>query len=604
MFDDLLPYYEKELAYLSKEATLFARAHPQRAARLGIREESAESPDPHVERLIQAVALLAARVRMKVDDSFPELSDAIIELLFPHYLAPFPSTTIAQFQIDPERGRVTEPHRVQRKTLLETSSMDGVTCRFRTCYDTDVTPLVVETSLLESPLRAAPRHRAPEGIVSDLRLGLAVPGDLSIGSMGIERLRFYLHGEPRVTYGLHEMLIRHAAHVEIWGRDSGGRTVSVALPPSCLRPVGFEPEDRLIPYPRNTFHGFLLLQELFVLPEKFLFVDLTGLEALRGTDLRGAMEIHVYCRVSPPFHMEVEPGNFRLGCTPIVNLFEKTAEPIPLKHRLHEYPIEPDRVHEETTAAWSVQEVTSQPDDGSEGVDLTPLFAFGHGAEPGRTQLTWQARRRTDTEGNTSLWLTIGLPEVLPPGLGTQILSVRLLCTNGDLPSQLQFGADKRGDLFPENASGFLKTIALKMPTPVCHAPARKDAFWRLIAHLGLNATSLLADKGATLRGLLELYEPTNARAARQRIGAVRGVTGRPAERLLEGSILRGLKVEMTIDEDAFASTGHYLFSSVMDRFLAGYAAVNSFTQLRVTTIQNPEAHLDFPPRAGWQVSL
>jgi type VI secretion system protein ImpG len=93
--DDLLPYYQRELAFIRRLGDEFARANPKIAGRLRIAPDAIE--DPHVGRLIEAFALLNARIRRKLDDDFPELTQAMLGVLYPHYLAPIPSMAVVQF---------------------------------------------------------------------------------------------------------------------------------------------------------------------------------------------------------------------------------------------------------------------------------------------------------------------------------------------------------------------------------------------------------------------------------------------------------------------------------------------------------------------------
>jgi type VI secretion system protein ImpG len=91
MSDRLLPLYDQELGYLRSLAGEFADAHPKIAGRLRLSADAVD--DPHVARLIEGFALVAARIRQKLDDEFPELTDSLLGALYPHLLAPFPSAS-------------------------------------------------------------------------------------------------------------------------------------------------------------------------------------------------------------------------------------------------------------------------------------------------------------------------------------------------------------------------------------------------------------------------------------------------------------------------------------------------------------------------------
>ena len=127
MADDLLSYYNRELAYLRRLGGEFAETHPKIAGRLRMTADAVE--DPHVSRLLEGVAFLNARIRQKIDDDFPELTDALLGQLFPHYLAPIPSMTIVQFRAARD---LPGSYAVAAGTEFETEAVGGEHCRFRT----------------------------------------------------------------------------------------------------------------------------------------------------------------------------------------------------------------------------------------------------------------------------------------------------------------------------------------------------------------------------------------------------------------------------------------------------------------------------------------
>src|SRR5512142_3283326 len=112
MREELLAYYERELTYLRQMGAEFAQKYPKIASRLLLEPDRCE--DPHVERLLEAFAFLAARVHLRVDDDFPEITSALLGILYPHYIRPVPSTSVVQFHMDPEQGKLSTGLRVPR----------------------------------------------------------------------------------------------------------------------------------------------------------------------------------------------------------------------------------------------------------------------------------------------------------------------------------------------------------------------------------------------------------------------------------------------------------------------------------------------------------
>src|SRR5579859_8075050 len=129
MRDELLLYYERELDYLRKSAVQFAEKYPKVASRLVL--EPTKCEDPHVERLLEAFAFLAARVHLKLDDDFPEISEALLTVIYPQLVRPIPSMSIVEFQAAPGKGKITTSMPVERGSVLYSRPVGGVPCTFR-----------------------------------------------------------------------------------------------------------------------------------------------------------------------------------------------------------------------------------------------------------------------------------------------------------------------------------------------------------------------------------------------------------------------------------------------------------------------------------------
>src|ERR1019366_10136307 len=138
MIDHLFPYYERELRYLNLLTQEFARRHPNAAQRLGL--EATGSSDPYVERLLESFALLAGRAHAKIDDEFPELTDALLQFLYPHFLAPIPSMALVQFEIDPSRVQLAAGFPIPAGSTIDAAT-EPVPCKFRTAYPVTLWPI-------------------------------------------------------------------------------------------------------------------------------------------------------------------------------------------------------------------------------------------------------------------------------------------------------------------------------------------------------------------------------------------------------------------------------------------------------------------------------
>ena len=160
MRDELLLYYERELTFLRQMGVEFADKYPKIASRLSLEPDKCE--DPHVERLLEAFAFLAARVHLKIDDEFPEITEALLSIIYTHFIRPVPSMTIADFRVNPEQGQIGGGLKIPRGSMLSSRPVGGVPCKFRTCYDTYVWPLSVVAAEWKTPDRLQPAIKAPE----------------------------------------------------------------------------------------------------------------------------------------------------------------------------------------------------------------------------------------------------------------------------------------------------------------------------------------------------------------------------------------------------------------------------------------------------------
>jgi len=187
MSEDLLRYYESELTFIRDLAGEFARKYPKIAGRLELDDKG--SHDPHVERLIQAFAMLTGRIRHKIDDEFPEVVESLLDVLYPHYLRPIPTMTIAQFRFDPVQSRPTEAIPLAAGSVIHSRPASGAVCTFRSCYPVTVLPIRVTGASLGSATSAGD-GKAPADAASALRIQIQTLGGLPLDALRIKTLRF------------------------------------------------------------------------------------------------------------------------------------------------------------------------------------------------------------------------------------------------------------------------------------------------------------------------------------------------------------------------------------------------------------------------------
>ncbi len=608
MRDDLLLYYERELDYLRKSAAQFAEKHPKVASRLVL--EPTKCEDPHVERLLEAFAFLAARVHLKLEDEFPEITEALLTVVYPQLVRPIPSLSVVEFQLDPEKGKLTSGLKIDRNAQLYSKPISGVPCTFRTCYDTTLWPITVTAAEWNAPSRLKPAVKTSDSAWA-IRLELQCARDVSFTSLKPDKLRFYLDGESGLVNILYELLFSRLNRIQIRDLTPGSRLAPVNLPASALNAVGFAPDEGMVPYPSASFAGHRLLMEYFAFPEKFFFVDLCGLEAVAAAGFKDTIEvIFLLSEVEGSgrvqrLELELSKKTFRLGCAPIVNLFPQTAEPIQLNQRRAEYSVVPDVRRPYSVEIFSVDQVTAINSQSQKITNFEPFYSLRHSARRDDRACFWLARRRPSARPNddgTDISLSLvdlSLSTVEPDAT---VLSVRTTCTNRDLPSRLPFG-NQDSDFELEGAAAMKRIVALRKPTAPVRPALGKGVLWRLVSHLSLNYLSLVAEGKDALQEILRLYDVGRTAYSQNVIQSILQINSRPHfARLVSEqgvSFARGLRIEMEIDEDQFTGGGAFLFAAVLDRFFGLAASLNSFTQLSVKTPQRKEGLHEWEPRSG-----
>jgi type VI secretion system protein ImpG len=608
MRDDLLLYYERELDYLRKTAVQFAEKNPKVASRLVL--EPSKCEDPHVERMLEAFAFLAARVHLKIDDEFPEISEAMLTVVYPQLVRPIPSMSIAEFQPDPEKGKLSTALPIPRGSILHSRPVGGAPCTFQTCYGTTLWPVSVTNAEWKVPSRLQPAIKSADSSAA-IRVEVRCSPDVNLRELKIDKLRFYLDGEGGLINTLYEMLFTRLNRILVRDPSPGSKVNPITLPASALQAVGFGKDEGMVPYSDRSFTGHRLLMEYFTFPEKFFFVDLTGLESMWSAGFDKAVEfIFLLGDIESDerrqrLELELSKKTFRLGCAPIVNLFAQVAEPIRLTQRKYEYLIAPDVRRPYATEIYSVDEVGSIDTTTQETTVFEPFYSLRHSTSSHEQKCFWTAQRRPSTRPNdegTEMFLSLVDLSLRPMHPDGNILSVRTTCTNRDLPARLPFGSDD-GDFELEGASVLKRIVALRKPTQPVRPPTGKSALWRLISHLSLNYLSLVEEGKDALQQMLRLYDIGRTAYSQNVIDSILKLRSSrhfaPVRSDNGTTFARGMRVELELDEDQFVGGGAFLFASVLERFIGLSASLNSFTQLVVSTSQRKGVLHEWRPRAG-----
>lgn len=613
---ELLPYFQRELQFLHGHRDEFAERYPELGGRLPAASDLVD--DPHVERLIQSFALLSSRVHKRLDDDFPLVTESLLEVLYPHYLRPFPSCSIAAFELGPAAAQMSQPHCVPRGTLMDTRPVNGVKCRFRTVYDVQLLPLRC-TALDWRAAVAAPSGTAlPLQATSVLSLQLErLSPQLAWPDLGAGHLRLALNGEATRVDALRAALLGHAVGVLVQVDEHGPWRSLSGLPQA----VGFAEDEALIDADARVHPAYRLLTEILAFAPKFHFVDVP-LPGAVATGAGSRITLHIVFKGlqdQPDLARQLEQvrnGDLLPGCTPVVNLFSQRADPIRVTHREAAYPVLPNGARRpwgyEVYAIDRVFRVQQQA-AGEQVQEFLPFFSLRHeqllseGASGGRY---WHARRDdllADRSPGYETEISIVDIDFDPALPQTDTLSLQVRATNRDLPSLLSVG-HPGGDLFMDGGSPAREVRLLRVPTATLRFDRGQGALWRLVSHLSLNHLSLGEGGIEALRELLRLYDlPRNATNRRLVDGLV-DISWRADSACLPGNpfptFVRGLAIRLVVDERAYAGTGLRLLAEGLDRFFGLYVHVNSFTQLDVVSAQSGERLMGFECRSGEQPLL
>jgi type VI secretion system protein ImpG len=607
MREELLPYYERELKFIRQMAAEFADKYPKVAGRLQL--DSEPCPDPHVERLIEAFALLAGRIHHKLDDEFPEITEALLDVLYPHYLRPVPPQTIVQFQLNPSQS-APESASVPVGTVVHSKPENGNVCSFRTCYPVTLWPLRISGASV-SPVNHFAAPGMPLEAAAVIRIQMECLGGVRLEQLPVDAIRFYLNGESAAVHTLYEFLFLNALTVSIRSLPAREGSAEAWLPASSLEQVGFTVAEGILPYSDRSFLGYRLLQEYFTFPEKFFFVDLKGLDRMPRRGFGTAFEICIFLKQPDQPHrlialeQSVSRETFQLGCAPAVNLFERIAEPIRLSQTRSEYHIVPDQHRQLHTEVYSVDRVASANYLDEIRV-YQPFYSLRHGVEEAQRHF-WHTHRRPSFRKNdegTEVYLSLVDLDFNPAVPPVEMLTLHVTCTNRDQAAQLKTSGEF-GEAELERLA-LVRARFLRRPTPAVRPPMRRGLQWRLISHLSLNYLSIVKNGRTALQEILRLYDFSSDSVIRGQIAGIADVTSHSCvSRVISETgvtFCRGTDVTLEFDEEQYVGAGVFLLACVLQRFLGMYSAVNSFS--RVTARTRRGVLKQWPPLAGEQILL
>ena len=613
-----LEYYNRELEFIRQMGGEFAEEFPKIAGRLGL--NAFECADPYVERLLEGFAFLAARVQLKVDAEFPRFTQYLLEMVYPHYLAPLPSMAIVQIQPSLNEGSLQPGVTIPRGAQLRSGIGKGeqTACEYRTAHEVTLWPLELSEAEYIANASAVANFGVPgrQDLKSGIRLRLRTTAGLLFNQLPMDTLPLFLRG-GEIAVQVYEQLTAHLLDIVILPVKKPARW-NIALPASSLRRSGFADEEALLPYSVRSFQGYRLLQEYFAMPERFLFIELTGLQRAISRCEDCELDLFfLFNRAIPQSTEVVGPTHFNLFCTPAINLFPRKADRIHLTPRSTEYHIVPDRTRPMDFEVFSIMEAMGYGTRSEPEIEFLPFYQLKdqHSPRNGAYYMLSREQRRLGAKQRrqgprtsyigSEAFVSLVDGEEAPFSGELKQLGLNILCTNRDLPLQMPVGVGPT-DFYLQSGAPVESVRCIIGPTAPRSSRVRRETAWHLISHLALNYLSLTDndnEQGAAgLRQLLKLYGDVAEPHIRKQIEGVLSIATAPLIRPIHGRgpvfFCRGLEITTTFDESAFEGSGVFLLGAVLERFLARYVSINSFTETVVRTTERGEI-MRWPVRIG-----
>lgn len=573
----LKKYFRSELKFLKEEGIAFSKVNPHLTKYL-----SDESIDPEVERLLEGFAFLSGRLRQKIEDDFPELTHSMLNLLWPNYLRPIPSCTIMQFE--PKDKTTTEKQVLPKGTAVESMPVDGIQCKFSTCMDLPIYPLKLSSAELSNTQEK-----------SVIALTLNTLSEQPLNSMRCDDLSIHLSGDEYSALTCYAWMFNYLTNIHF---VFGEKRVSVNL--SSLENVGFSSDEALLPYPKNAFDGYRILQEFFAFPKRFCFIKLTQLQKVWPNESLKNLKIEFSFSRAMPDDINISSKDFSLHCVPAINIFQHGAEPITLNGKESKYRLRPSgkQKHYEMFSVDGV--VGMEVDKVSKSIKgerkYVPFESFEHEVERvnNRVALYYKIgiHDRIDESGfDHNVSFSRG-DEVALFGKD-ETISIDLSCTNRDLPKSLAVG---EVCLPSEGTPSFVTFKNILRPTPSVRPVLDGSLHWTLISNLSLNYLSLL--EADLLKNVIRSYDflamhdIQSKRRTTKRLNAIQDIKTSPTDILFKGLPIRGIQSQMKVNGQEYSCEGElFLFGTVLSNFFGLYASINSFHVLNITNSANNETY-------------
>jgi type VI secretion system protein ImpG len=605
-------YFASELEGLRTRAIEFAKENPSIAEELMFSQQNeGRSRDPHIEILIQSFAWLTSRLRQNIESESSKLPSILLQQLYPQLICSTPSMAIAEckvngFAADFNNGYLLQGQLSMEPVNINASSEDANKlrqCKMSTCHDSVLWPLKT-TNIQHQAINVFPK------------LALQFPKAQSVININIEEtdkgaaegisfkrpLRFFINLAAQSRFQFYDFIAKNFVGAAIM--DNAGNQL-LTLTADDLKLCGFEDNERLFPEDNYQDLGFSLLQDYFNFPEKFMFFELKGLDKLV---MSSPIELKLIFNESMPKALILGEGAIKLNCVPVINLFEKTTEPLPIHYKDYRYRLYPSRENYDSFEIIKVNKLYSVNKNG-ESNELHPYFCLDNNEiqESNGCQYRWLVQQETSHRkqlAGTETWLSlydVDFNNASPIG---ETVYAKTQCSNRSVC-----------ELFPKQqgfsiigSSPVTEVTLLTRPTRHKGSNLQKEHLWKILSHLSVYYVSLADPKLAKdmLVRFLTLYTNKGDPVSQRQIESIEKLTvcDDVQPHITDGwrGYYRGTKFSLTLTERKFDGSSTILFSRVIHQFLALFCHVNSFVRLELN-LSNGSSY-QCQPMSGHQMII
>ncbi|MFW2096919.1 type VI secretion system baseplate subunit TssF [Acinetobacter sp. ULE_I057] len=587
MIEELLPYYEKQLQEFGQQSRAFADKYPKIAQRLSLNQEQID--DPHIERLIQAFSLIAARIDKKLADSYDIFTRSLFEVMFPQYLRHFPACSVVSFEDLNKQKQLKDVHIIPKGTTLKSRSFKGVQCEFNTSAEVKLLPIQLES--LSFQTNPSAHIHLNQNATLNLKFELLNPAKNWLKN---EKLPIYLDAISNFPL----QVLDHIFHKETsFSLRINNKVVPIKNP---FEVIGFDENESLLPVDQHTHHAYRLLIEYFCFPEKFSYLNLNldFLKLLKEENLSFEVQIHLKLNLNDQAiirnYSELNVANFKLFTSPVVNLFEKQAEPQKINHKNLEYPLMTDAHHPEFYQVYSIVEMNLIREKSNQDqvvYPILPFFAMSH-YHGDDIQFFYALNPTVLQNQYVETGYSIISKQLEPHSIKSDFVSCKLLCSNRELPHEALGQSNNVLNL--NDSTVARRALVLKRPTAPFQFEKNKNEQWRIISHLSLNTLALMkGDAVSHIKELLELYNLPKSKENHLIIDAIKKIEFEITNKLVEAKpfpmFVRGVKVLMDVDVQVFRGHSLYIFSELISHIFNLKVQMNSFVDVFVRDLNTKQ---------------